>query len=154
MTTKAQKTATAKYQAANMKKYTFKFNVKTEGDLIAHLESIDNVQGYIKALVRADMLKKNNYLRKGENAMKMNDLHKTALSLKETADSLLLSIREAQRDIETKYNAEHAEPFNGFDYETTDETESISCLDCAFAHLADAIANIEDCISFIVATQN
>ena len=58
MTTKAQKTATAKYQAAYMKKYTFKFNAKTEGDLIAHLESIDNVQGYIKALVRADMLKK------------------------------------------------------------------------------------------------
>lgn len=58
MTTKAQKTATAKYQAANMKKYTFKFNTKTEGDLIAHLESIDNVQGYIKSLIRADMLKK------------------------------------------------------------------------------------------------
>lgn len=58
MTSEAQKAATAKYQAANMKKYTFKFNAKTEGDLIAHLESIENIQGYIKSLIRADMLKK------------------------------------------------------------------------------------------------
>ena len=57
MTSEAQKAATAKYQAANMKKYTFKFNAKTESDLIAHLESIDNVQGYIKSLIRADMSK-------------------------------------------------------------------------------------------------
>ena len=57
MTSEAQKAATAKYQTANMKKYTFKFNVKTESDLIAHLESIDNVQGYIKSLIRADMSK-------------------------------------------------------------------------------------------------
>lgn len=58
MTSEAQKAATAKYQAANIKKYTFKFNYKTEPDLIAHLESIDNMQGYIKALIRNDMQSK------------------------------------------------------------------------------------------------
>ena len=58
MASEAQKAATAKYQAVNIKKYTFKFNRKTEPDLIAHLGSIDNVQGYIKALIRKDMQSK------------------------------------------------------------------------------------------------
>ena len=55
MATKAQKAADARYKAANTKQIKFVLNKNTEPDLIAHLESIDNVQGYIKTLIRADM---------------------------------------------------------------------------------------------------
>lgn len=58
MISEAQKTADARYKAANTKQFKFVLNKNTEPDLIAHLESIDNVQGYIKSLIRADMLKK------------------------------------------------------------------------------------------------
>lgn len=58
MTSEAQKAADARYKAANTKQIKFVLNKNTEPDLIAHLESIDNVQGYIKSLIRADMLKK------------------------------------------------------------------------------------------------
>ena len=39
----------------NTKQIKFVLNKNTEPDLIAHLESIDNVQGYIKTLIRKDM---------------------------------------------------------------------------------------------------
>lgn len=57
MTSEAQKAADARYKAANTKQIKFVLNKNTEPDLIAHLESIDNVQGYIKALIRNDMSK-------------------------------------------------------------------------------------------------
>lgn len=55
MTSEAQKAADARYKAANTKQIKFVLNKNTEPDLIAHLESIDNVQGYIKSLIRADI---------------------------------------------------------------------------------------------------
>jgi hypothetical protein len=58
MTSEAQKAADARYKAANTKQIKFVLNKNTEPDLIAHLESIDNVQGYIKSLIRADMQSK------------------------------------------------------------------------------------------------
>lgn len=58
MTSEAQKTADARYKAANTKQIKFVLNKNTEPDLIAHLESIDNVQGYIKSLIRNDMQSK------------------------------------------------------------------------------------------------
>ena len=58
MPSEAQKAADARYKAANTKQIKFVLNKNTEPDLIAHLESIDNVQGYIKSLIRADMQKK------------------------------------------------------------------------------------------------
>ena len=57
MPTAAEKTAIAKYKAANTKQIKFVLNKRTDQELIIHLESIDNVQGYIKALIRADMAK-------------------------------------------------------------------------------------------------
>lgn len=59
MASEAQKAADARYKAANIKQIKFVLNKNTEPDLIAHLESIDNVQGYIKALIREDMKEKN-----------------------------------------------------------------------------------------------
>lgn len=58
MPRESQKRATAKYQAANIKKYTLGVNRKTEADLIEVLDSIPNRQGYIKSLIRQDMKKR------------------------------------------------------------------------------------------------
>lgn len=55
MASKAQRAAVARYDAANTKRYTVKINKNTEADILAHLEEIDNVAGYIKALIREDM---------------------------------------------------------------------------------------------------
>jgi hypothetical protein len=57
MASEAQNAADARYKAANTKQIKFVLNKNTDTDLIAYLESIDNVQGYIKSLIRADMQK-------------------------------------------------------------------------------------------------
>ena len=59
MVNESKRAADARYKAANTKQIKFVLNRNTETDLIAHLESIDNVQGYIKSLIRADMKEKN-----------------------------------------------------------------------------------------------
>ena len=55
MATEAQKRANAKYDKANTRAIMLKLNLKTDGDLIEHLDGKSNRQGYIKALIRADM---------------------------------------------------------------------------------------------------
>lgn len=47
--------AHVKYQKANVKQYTLKFIINTEGDMIEHLEKQPNKAGYIKALIKKDM---------------------------------------------------------------------------------------------------
>ena len=54
-TTEAQRRATAKYDKANTKAVTLKLNRKTDADILAKLEEVGNVQGYIKQLIRADI---------------------------------------------------------------------------------------------------
>lgn len=46
-----------KYEKVAIKRVTVRFNKKLEGELINHLESKENVTGYIKQLIRADMAK-------------------------------------------------------------------------------------------------
>lgn len=53
--TEAQKRATARYDAANTRRLSLKINKNTDEDIIARLEAVDNVQGYIKRLIRADI---------------------------------------------------------------------------------------------------
>lgn len=55
MPTEADRRAAAKYQAAHIKQVLVKLNDRTDPDILAHLESIPNVQGYLKALIRADI---------------------------------------------------------------------------------------------------
>lgn len=57
MTSKAQKKASAKYDAANTTGIYLKLNKKTDADLIAWLNQQQNRQGYLKELIRADMEK-------------------------------------------------------------------------------------------------
>ena len=53
----AQKKAIAKYDAVNTKQIMMKLNKTTDADILEKLEEVDNVQGYIKSLVRKDIAK-------------------------------------------------------------------------------------------------
>lgn len=58
MTTEAQKRAQKKYDEANRDKFrivNLKLNRESDADIIEKLESMDNIQGYIKTLIRADI---------------------------------------------------------------------------------------------------
>ena len=51
----AQKQAQARYDKVNVRRIVLKLVRNTDGDLIEWLESKDNIQGYIKNLIRNDM---------------------------------------------------------------------------------------------------
>lgn len=53
--TEAQKKAKAKYDAKATKQLMLKLNIKTDADILKKLEEVNNKQGYIKALIRADL---------------------------------------------------------------------------------------------------
>ena len=53
--TEAQKRAQEKYDAKATMQVKMKLNKKTDADIIAKLESVDNKQGYIKTLIRDDL---------------------------------------------------------------------------------------------------
>ncbi len=55
MASKAQIRATAKYDKANTKQILLKLNLKTDADILRHLEAQESMQGYIKRLIREDM---------------------------------------------------------------------------------------------------
>ena len=55
MTSEAQKRASAKYDLANTKQIKMKLNDKTDRDIIDWLSKMDNIQGYLKSLIRSDM---------------------------------------------------------------------------------------------------
>lgn len=52
---KAQARASAKYDKNNTKGLYIKLNLKTDLDIIEYLRGKENVQGYIKDLIRSDM---------------------------------------------------------------------------------------------------
>ena len=53
--TDAKRRANQKYDAANTKQLKLKLNLKTDADILEHLAKQDNVQGYIKNLIREDI---------------------------------------------------------------------------------------------------
>ena len=55
MATEAQRKAVRKYDLANTRQIHLKLNKKTDAEMIAWLDQKDNVQGYIKDLIRCDM---------------------------------------------------------------------------------------------------
>ena len=57
MTSEAQKRAVRKYDATNTKQFHLKLNLTTDADIIAKFEEVENVQGYIKGLIREDIQK-------------------------------------------------------------------------------------------------
>lgn len=52
---KRQKDYIEAYQRENIRRITVKLNSKTDGDIIAKVDSVSNVQGYIKDLIRKDI---------------------------------------------------------------------------------------------------
>lgn len=54
-TTAAQKAASERYDRENTVRVAIKLNKKTDADILAQLDRQENKQGYIKALIRADM---------------------------------------------------------------------------------------------------
>ena len=56
-TSEAQKRAVLRYDAANTKQLHLKLNLTTDADIIRRLEKVGQIQGYIKALIRADIEK-------------------------------------------------------------------------------------------------
>ena len=44
-----------RYELKSLKCYTFRLNIKHDADVIAEIEKQDNKQGYVKALIRADI---------------------------------------------------------------------------------------------------
>ena len=58
MATEAQKRAQKRYDEANRDKWRMihlKLNRETDADIIEKLENSQNIQGYIKDLIRADI---------------------------------------------------------------------------------------------------
>lgn len=55
MSTEAQKRASRKYDAKNIKQVALRLNKKTDKDIIEHLETVQSKQGYIKGLIRDDI---------------------------------------------------------------------------------------------------
>lgn len=55
MTTDSQKAASAKYDYNNTKRISLKLNLNTDSDILEKLSQVDNVQGYIKKLIRKDI---------------------------------------------------------------------------------------------------
>lgn len=58
MATEAQKAANRRYDASHTRGVYLKLNLKTDADVIARLEREENVQGYIKRLIRQDIAEK------------------------------------------------------------------------------------------------
>lgn len=57
MVSKAQLRAQAKYDKDNTVQIKLKLNKKTDDDIITRLAAADNIQGYIKELIRLDILR-------------------------------------------------------------------------------------------------
>lgn len=47
-----------KYDRANTTRFYIKLNNRTDADIIEQLRSVENVQGYIKSLIREDIEKR------------------------------------------------------------------------------------------------
>ena len=47
------------FDKANTRMLHLKLNYKTDADILAHIEGVDNIQAYLKQLIRADIASKN-----------------------------------------------------------------------------------------------
>lgn len=53
--TDAKRRAIQKYDAVNTKQYHLKLNMNKDAEIIEHLSKLDNIQGYIKELIKKDL---------------------------------------------------------------------------------------------------
>lgn len=55
MAKQSQIKANARYDAANTRRMSLKFNLKTDADILKRLNEVKSKQGYIKNLIREDI---------------------------------------------------------------------------------------------------
>ena len=55
---KENQTPQERYMAKAIRRFNINVNRNTDVDILEHLEKLDNVQGYIKALIRSDLERK------------------------------------------------------------------------------------------------
>ena len=55
--TDAHKQANMRYDAKATRQIKLKLNIKTDADILERLSEVDNMQGYIKHLIREDIKK-------------------------------------------------------------------------------------------------
>lgn len=67
MISEAKQAANARYDAKTARYYSLKLNQNTDSDILNHLAKKENIQGYLKELIRKDM--------KEANTMKITNLH-------------------------------------------------------------------------------
>ena len=53
--TEAKRQAIKRYDAKSTRQIHLKLNLNTDADILEHLDQQENVQGYIKELIRNDM---------------------------------------------------------------------------------------------------
>lgn len=53
--TDAKRKAIAKYDASNTRQFHLKLNKNTDAEIIQHLDRQQNIQGYLKELIKADL---------------------------------------------------------------------------------------------------
>ena len=110
MSTKAQIKASTLYDKKNTKSVLLKLNLKTDKDIIEHLNSVGSKMGYIKSLIRKDMEEKMNK-KYDLNLIKIGiasscDYFKDT-SLKELVDRKFISEDTAIKILSTHYLHEH-----------------------------------------------
>jgi len=54
------------YDKANTRMLNLKLNLKTDADILEHIENVGNIQAYLKQLIRADIEAKKQIENKGE----------------------------------------------------------------------------------------
>ena len=57
MVSEARKRANARYDAKSTRQIMLKLNVNTDADILKKLDSVENRQGYIKGLIRDDIIR-------------------------------------------------------------------------------------------------
>ena len=72
-----------RYHKAHMKLYSFRFNKRTQSDIIEHLESQENKAGYIARLIREDLIKQ------GKKPFEVLTLSKLAKDIGDNDDVVL-----------------------------------------------------------------
>lgn len=55
--TSSKYAAQARYNERTRRRYALNLNTNTDQDILEHLQNLDNVQGYLKILIREDMKK-------------------------------------------------------------------------------------------------
>ena len=91
----AHKRASIKYDKENMRQIKFNLSLKYDQDIISRLDAQKNKQGYIKALIRADIARANSDKMKEDSTMKY-EVNVTSSALPIDAQKSALVIHAAQ----------------------------------------------------------